>query len=114
MDPKLTSQFISSLGANMRTKTLVYTGRMTKIARLGHNFERGVPKVVPYEIAMKLVVHYSREFEVVWEGKVEDTLAIVGQRPEYDPVETVVIPEEVVEDIVARKTKRGRPPKAEV
>lgn len=97
----------------MRTKTLVYTGRRGSIDRLGHHFDRGVPKVVPYEIAMKLVVHYSREFEVVWEGKIEDTLALVGSRPEYDPIETVVVTEEVVEEIV-RSKKRGRPPKAEV
>lgn len=104
----------------MRTKTLVYTGRRGSIDRMGHHFDRGVPKVVPYEIAMKLVVHYSREFEVVWEGKVEDTLAIVGQRPEFDPIpklDTEFVAEEVVEkiaeEILTRRSKRGRPPKAE-
>jgi hypothetical protein len=106
--------------SEVRTKTLVYTGRRGAIDRMGHHFDRGVPKVVPYEIAMKLVVHYSREFEVVWEGKVEDTLAIVGNRPEFDRIESLdtvymseEVVEEIIEEIVTRKSKRGRPPKAE-
>ena len=100
----------------MRTKKVVYTGRRGKIARLGHSFERGVPKDVPWDIAMRLIVHYPREHEVVWEGRLEDSL-VETVPPEVADTPVAVAPDVVDEPAPAIEAapdaapRRGRPKK---
>lgn len=99
----------------MRTKKIVYTGRRNKISRLGHTFERGVPKDVPFDIAMKLVVHYAREHEVVWEGRLEDSLVeTTPQNADSLPAPDVVVEQVAIEEPAPAKPAptRGRPKKS--
>jgi len=98
----------------VRTKKIVYTGRRNKISRMGHTFERGVPKDVPFDIAMKLVVHYAREHEVVWEGRLEDSLIETApQVADPLPAPDVVVEQAAVEEPAPPKPAptRGRPKK---
>jgi len=100
-----------------RTKKVVYTGRMNKISRLGHSFERGVPKEVPFLVAMKLVTHYAREYEVIWEGRIEDSLSTTTQpTTEAVPDSDVAVEPAAPEVIEAPKPAptRGRPKKPAV
>lgn len=98
----------------MRTKKIVYTGRRNKITRLGHTFEKGVPKDVPFDIAMRLIVHYAREHEVVWEGRLEDSL-IETTPKDTDPLPApdVAVEQDAVEEPAPPKPAptRGRPKK---
>lgn len=100
--------------ATPRFKKVVYTGRMNRVSRLGHTFERGVPKEVPFLAAMKLLTHYAREYEVIWEGRLEDSLSTTTQpTTEAVPDKDVAVEPVVAEVVEAPKPSpaRGRPKK---